>query len=170
MPLRFLTAGESHGKAVVCILEGLPANLEVSTEYVNRELERRQRGYGRGGRMKIEKDRVEFLSGVRFGKTLGSPVCMVVWNKDWENWQEKMAYEGEPHPSVVPFTKPRPGHADLAGGIKYNQRDLRNILERASARETTARVAVGALCKRFLEEFGIKIGSYVVSIGGMLQR
>ncbi|RMH03593.1 MAG: chorismate synthase [Aquificota bacterium] len=166
MPLRFLTAGESHGKAVVCILEGLPANLEVSTEYVNRELERRQRGYGRGGRMKIEKDRVEFLSGVRFGKTLGSPICMVVWNKDWENWQEKMAYEGEPHPSVVPFTKPRPGHADLAGGIKYNQRDLRNILERASARETTARVAVGALCKRFLEEFGIKIGSYVVSIGG----
>ncbi|MEM3153414.1 MAG: chorismate synthase [Candidatus Bathyarchaeia archaeon] len=165
MPIRFLTAGESHGKALVCILEGIPANLELSSEYINRELQRRQRGYGRGGRMKIESDRVEFLSGLRFGKTLGSPISMVIWNKDWENWQEKMAYEGEQPESVVPFVRPRPGHADLAGGIKYNQRDLRNILERASARETASRVAVGAVCKRFLEEFGIKIGSYVLSIG-----
>ncbi|MEZ0361450.1 MAG: chorismate synthase, partial [Hydrogenobacter sp.] len=165
MSIRFLTAGESHGRAVVCILEGIPANLEISTEYINRELERRQRGYGRGGRMKIERDQVEILSGVRFGKTLGSPIAMIVWNRDWENWQEKMAIEGERPESAIPFTRPRPGHADLAGGIKYNQRDLRNILERASARETTARVAVGAVCKKFLEEFGIKIGSYVVSIG-----
>ena len=165
MPIRFLTAGESHGKALVCILEGVPANLELSSEYINKELQRRQRGYGRGGRMKIESDRVEFLSGVRFGKTLGSPISMVIWNRDWENWQEKMAYEGEQPESVVPFVRPRPGHADLVGGIKYNQKDLRNILERASARETAARVAVGAVCKRFLEEFGIKIGSYVLSIG-----
>ncbi|QID33308.1 chorismate synthase [Pampinifervens florentissimum] len=165
MPIRFLTAGESHGKALVCILEGIPANLELSSEYINRELQRRQRGYGRGGRMKIESDRVEFLSGVRFGKTLGSPISMVIWNRDWENWQEKMAYEGEPPESLVPFVRPRPGHADLAGGIKYNQKDLRNILERASARETASRVAVGAVCKRLLEEFGIRIGSYVVSIG-----
>ena len=167
MPIRFLTAGESHGKALVCILEGIPANLSLSSEDINIELQRRQRGYGRGGRMKIESDRVEFLSGVRFGKTTGSPISMVIWNKDWENWQEKMAYEGEPSEKVVPFTRPRPGHADLAGGIKYNQRDLRNILERASARETAARVAVGAVCKRFLREFGIFIGSYVVSIGNL---
>ncbi len=167
MGIRFLTAGESHGKGVFCILEGIPANLEISSDYINRELQRRQRGYGRGGRMKIEKDEVEFLSGVRFGKTLGSPIAMAVWNRDWENWKEKMAYEGQMPPSVVPFTRPRPGHADLSGGIKYNQRDLRNILERASARETTARVAVGAVCKRFLEELGISIGSYVVSIGGL---
>ncbi len=165
MPIRFLTAGESHGKALLCILEGIPANLDLSSEYINKELQRRQRGYGRGGRMKIESDRVEFLSGLRFGKTIGSPIAMVIWNKDWENWSEKMAYEGEVPESVVPFSRPRPGHADLAGGIKYNQRDLRNILERASARETAARVAVGAVCKRFLEEFGIRIGSYVISIG-----
>lgn len=163
--IRFLTSGESHGRALLCIVEGIPANLEVSSHYINKELSRRQRGYGRGGRMKIESDRVEFLSGIRFGKTLGSPISMVIWNKDWENWSDKMSYEGEPSEKVVPFTRPRPGHADLAGGIKYNQRDLRNILERASARETAARVAVGALCKRFLEEFGIRIGSYVLSIG-----
>ncbi len=163
--LRFLTAGESHGKGLIAVLEGIPANLEISSEYINKELSRRQRGYGRGGRMKIEKDEVEILSGVRFGKTLGSPIALLIKNRDWENWKEKMATEGEPPSSVVPFTKPRPGHADLAGGIKYNQRDLRNILERASARETAARVAVGAVCKKFLEEFGIKIGSFVVSVG-----
>lgn len=167
MPIRFLTAGESHGKALLCILEGIPANLELSSEYINRELHRRQKGYGRGGRMKIESDRVEFLSGLRFEKTLGSPISMAIWNKDWENWSDKMAYEGEAPESVVPFSRPRPGHADLAGGIKYNQKDLRNILERASARETAARVAVGAVCKRFLEEFGIRIGSYVISIGNL---
>lgn len=163
--LRFLTAGESHGKGLTAILEGIPANLEISSEYINKELSRRQRGYGRGGRMKIERDRVGFLSGIRFGKTTGAPITLWIENKDWENWKERMAPEGEPSENVVPFTKPRPGHADLAGGIKYNQRDLRNILERASARETAARVAVGAVCKKFLEEFGIKIGSYVISIG-----
>ena len=165
MPIRFLTAGESHGRGLVCIIEGLPANLELSSEYINRELERRQRGYGRGGRMKIEKDRVQILSGVRFGKTLGGPIALFIENKDWENWKEKMAVEGERPDTAVPFTRPRPGHADLVGGIKYNQRDLRNILERASARETACRVALGAVCKRFLEELGVFVGSYVVSIG-----
>jgi len=165
MPIRFLTAGESHGRGLVCIVEGLPANLELSSEDINRELERRQRGYGRGGRMKIEKDRVQILSGVRFGKTLGGPIALFIENKDWENWKEKMAVEGERQETAVPFTRPRPGHADLAGGIKYNQRDLRNILERASARETACRVALGAVCKRFLEELGVFVGSYVVSIG-----
>ena len=165
MPIRFLTAGESHGRGLVCIIEGLPANLELSSEYINRELERRQRGYGRGGRMKIEKDRVQILSGVRFGKALGGPIALFIENKDWENWKQKMAVEGERPETAVPFTRPRPGHADLAGGIKYNQRDLRNVLERASARETACRVALGAVCKRFLEELGVFVGSYVVSIG-----
>ncbi|WP_333784911.1 chorismate synthase [Thermocrinis sp.] len=165
MSIRFLTAGESHGRGLVCIVEGVPANLEISAEHINRELERRQRGYGRGGRMKIEKDTVQIISGVRFGKTLGSPIALLIENKDWENWKEKMAVEGERPDFAVPFTRPRPGHADLAGGIKYNQRDLRNILERASARETACRVAVGAICKRFLEELGVFVGSYVVSIG-----
>jgi chorismate synthase len=165
MPIRFITAGESHGRGLVCIIEGLPANLELSSEYINRELERRQRGYGRGGRMKIEKDSVQILSGVRFGKTLGGPIALFIENKDWENWKEKMAVEGERPETAVPFTRPRPGHADLAGGIKYNQRDLRNVLERASARETACRVALGAVCKRFLEELGVFVGSYVVSIG-----
>ncbi len=163
--LRFLTAGESHGRGLTAILEGIPANLKLNGEYINRELSRRQKGYGRGGRMGIERDRVEILSGVRFGRTLGSPIALWVENRDWDNWKEMMAAEGEPPNSLTPFTKPRPGHADLSGGIKYGQRDLRNILERASARETAARVAVGAVCKRFLEEFGIRIGSYVVSVG-----
>jgi chorismate synthase len=165
MPIRFLTAGESHGRGLVCIIEGLPADLELSSEYINRELERRQRGYGRGGRMKIEKDMVQILSGVRFGKTLGGPIALFIENRDWENWKEKMAVEGERPETAVPFTRPRPGHADLAGGIKYNQRDLRNVLERASARETACRVALGAVCKRFLEELGVFVGSYVVSVG-----
>ncbi len=165
--LRFLTAGESHGQGLSAILEGIPANLEISEDYINRQLARRQRGYGRGGRMKIEKDRVKIISGVRFGKTLGSPISLWIDNRDWENWKEKMAPEGEPPENLVPFTRPRPGHADLAGGIKYNQRDLRNILERASARETAARVAVGAVCRKFLEDLGIKVGSYVSSIGDL---
>jgi len=164
--LRFLTAGESHGKGLVAILEGIPANLELSPDDINRELARRQKGYGRGGRMKIEKDKVDIISGVRFGKTLGSPIAMAIWNRDYENWKARMAVEGEPPEGYRPFTRPRPGHADLAGGIKYNQRDLRNILERSSARETAARVAVGAVCKKFLSEFGIKIGSYVRVLGG----
>ena len=163
--IRFLTAGESHGKGLTAILEGIPANLPLTKEDINAELRRRQTGYGRGGRMKIEKDSVEILSGIRFGKTIGSPISLFIKNRDWENWKEKMAVEGEPSESVIPFTRPRPGHADLAGGLKYNQRDLRNILERSSARETAARVAVGAVCKKFLAEFGIRIGSFVVSIG-----
>lgn len=163
--LRFLTAGESHGVGITALLEGVPANLQIKEERINHELSRRQGGYGRGGRMKIEKDRVRILSGVRFGKSTGAPLTLWIENRDWENWKDKMAVEGEPPPSLVPFTRPRPGHADLPGGIKYNQRDLRNILERASARETAARVAVGAVCKMLLEELGIKIGSYVVSIG-----
>ncbi len=165
--LRFLTAGESHGQGLLAILEGIPANLEISEDYINRQLARRQRGYGRGGRMKIEKDRAKIISGVRFGKTLGSPISLWIENRDWENWKEKMAPEGEPPENLLPFTRPRPGHADLAGGIKYNQRDLRNILERASARETAARVAVGAVCRKFLEDLGIKVGSYVSSIGDL---
>ncbi|WP_457639517.1 chorismate synthase [Persephonella sp.] len=162
--LRFLNAGESHGPALTAIIEGIPSNLELSSEYINRELARRQQGYGRGGRMKIEKDRVEILSGVRFGKTLGSPITLMVRNRDWENWTDIMAVEGQPVEKKE-IKNPRPGHADLTGGIKYGFSDLRNVLERASARETTTRVAVGAVCKRLLEDVGITIGSYVVSIG-----
>ncbi len=164
--LRFLTSGESHGRGLIAVLEGIPANLPLKEEDVNKDLERRQKGYGRGGRMKIEKDRACFLSGVRFGKTLGSPLAIWIENKDWENWKEKMSVE-ESSVFIKPFSKPRPGHADLTGGIKYNQRDLRNILERASARETAARVAAGSVCKKFLEELGIRIGSYVLSIGNL---
>jgi chorismate synthase len=142
---RFTTAGESHGRALIAIVEGLPAGLPVSVESINRELERRQWGYGRGGRMKIERDRAEILSGVRHGQTLGSPVALMIENKDWKNWTDVMsaeAREGEIAPERARRVKrPRPGHADLAGGLKYGARDLRDILERASARETAARVA-----------------------------
>lgn len=167
--LRFLNAGESHGPALTAVLEGIPSNLRISSEYINKELVRRQSGYGRGGRMKIEKDRVEILSGVRFGYTLGSPITLMVKNKDWENWKDIMAVEGQPVDKREIFN-PRPGHADLSGGIKYGFYDLRNVLERASARETTTRVAVGAVCKQLLEDIGIKIGSYVVSIGEISLR
>ncbi|WP_293445322.1 chorismate synthase [Persephonella sp.] len=162
--LRFLNAGESHGPALTAIIEGIPSNLKISSQYINRELARRQTGYGRGGRMKIEKDQVEILSGVRFGLTLGSPITLMVRNKDWENWTDIMAVEGQPTKKRE-VLNPRPGHADLSGGIKYGFYDLRNVLERASARETTTRVAVGAVCKQLLEDVGIKIGSYVISIG-----
>ena len=162
--LRFLNAGESHGPALTAIIEGIPANLKISVEDINKDLARRQQGYGRGGRMKIEKDKAEILSGVRFGYTLGSPITLMVRNKDWENWTDIMAIEGEPTDKREIFN-PRPGHADLVGGIKYGFEDLRNVLERASARETTTRVAVGAVCKALLRDIGINIGSYVVSIG-----
>jgi len=162
--LRFLNAGESHGPALTAIIEGYPSNVKITTDRINKELARRQKGYGRGGRMKIEKDTVEILSGVRFGITLGSPITLVVRNKDWENWTDIMAIEGDPM-NKKQILEPRPGHADLTGGIKYGFYDLRNVLERASARETTTRVAVGALCKILLEDIGIKIGSYVLSIG-----
>jgi len=168
--LRFSTAGESHGKALVSIVEGLPAGLPISADWVDRELARRMQGYGRGARMKIERDRVEWLSGLRAGETLGSPVAMLIPNRDWVNWEDVMAYEaagevGELRRRRV--TRPRPGHADLAGLLKYDRLDARDILERASARETTARVAAGALAKRLLDEFGIEIGSHVVSLGGI---
>ena len=162
--LRFLNAGESHGPALTAIVEGYPSNVKITTDRINKELARRQKGYGRGGRMKIEKDTVEILSGVRFGITLGSPITLMVRNKDWENWTDIMAIEGD-LTNKKQILEPRPGHADLTGGIKYGFYDLRNVLERASARETTTRVAVGALCKILLEDIGIKIGSYVLSIG-----
>ena len=167
--LRFTTAGESHGRALVAILEGLPAGLPLDLELIDRELRRRQLGYGRGGRMKIEKDHAEILSGVRHGLTLGSPVTLLIENKDWANWTDVMAAEPrdiEPEKSRR-LKRPRPGHADLAGGLKYDARDLRNILERASARETTARVACGAVVKQLLSAFGIEIRSHVIQLGGI---
>jgi len=156
---RFTTAGESHGRALVAIVEGLPAGLPVNIEQINQELQRRQQGYGRGARMKIEQDRVEILSGVRHGLTLGSPLALTIENKDWENWDEVMSAEPrEISPEKSRQVKrPRPGHADLAGGLKYDARDLRNVLERASARETAARVACGGLAKQLLAVFGVKI-------------
>ncbi|HEU4588510.1 MAG TPA: chorismate synthase, partial [Gemmatimonadales bacterium] len=168
MHLRFTTAGESHGKALVAIVEGLPAGLPITAEWVDRDLARRMMGYGRGARMKIERDRIEWLAGVRAGETLGSPVAMVVHNRDWENWEDVMAAEGTPGDlRRRRVTRPRPGHADLVGVLKYDRLDARDILERASARETTARVAAGALARRLLDEFGVDVGSHVVSLGGI---
>lgn len=169
---RFSTAGESHGRALVAVVEGLPAGLAVEVELVNRELERRQWGYGRGGRMKIEHDRVEVLSGVRHGLTLGSPVALQIENKDWKNWSDVMTAEPRSRDEVNEekmrrVRRPRPGHADLAGGLKYGARDLREILERASARETAARVACGALAKQLLSNFGVEIRSHVAQLGGI---
>ena len=170
MQLKFSTAGESHGKALVALVEGLPAGLPVSAEWVDRDLVRRMQGYGRGARMKIERDHVEWLSGVRAGETLGSPVAMLIPNRDWANWEDVMAHEaaepGELRRRRV--TRPRPGHADLVGVLKYDRVDARDILERASARETTARVAAGALARRLLDEFGVEVGSHVVSLGGVV--
>ena len=154
--LRYLTAGESHGPCLTAILEGMPAGLRINKTEINRELARRQSGYGRGERMQIEHDTVQITSGLRMGLTLGSPITMIIENKDWQNWKN------EP-----PITNPRPGHADLAGIMKYNHLDIRNILERSSARETAARVAVGAVAKRLLDKFGIEIISHVCEIGGV---
>ena len=167
MFFRFTTAGESHGKALIAIIEGLPAGLEISVEKIDHELWRRQQGYGRGGRMKIETDRVEILSGVRHGKTLGSPVTLKIENRDFVHWTEVMSSEKlteQPkNPRVV--SRPRPGHADLAGGQKFQTGDLRDILERASARETAARVACGAFARQLLENFGVEIKSHVIKLG-----
>ena len=164
---RFETAGESHGECLVATLTGLPAGIPVSLDFINHELWRRQQGFGRGGRMKIETDRVEIVSGVRHGKTIGSPIALIVQNKDWKNWNEVLPVEdvdgGED--KRKPVTRPRPGHADLAGAIKYNLPEARYILERSSARETTARVAVGAFAKTLLAEFGIGVLSHVIAIG-----
>ena len=162
--LRFLTAGESHGKALVAVLEGMPAGLAITEDYIERDMRRRQGGYGRSKRQQLEVDRAELISGARHGLTLGSPIAMLVQNRVWEDWQEVMQvapYEGEPKK----VTRLRPGHADLAGTMKYGFDDVRNVLERASARETAARVAVGAVCRRFLQEFGVEIHSHTVSIG-----
>jgi chorismate synthase len=168
---RFSTAGESHGKALIALVEGLPAGLPLSAESVDRDLLRRMQGYGRGARMKIERDHVEWIAGIRAGETLGSPVAMLIPNRDWGNWEDVMAHEASTEPGELRrrrVTRPRPGHADLVGVLKYDRVDARDILERASARETTARVAAGALARRLLEEFGVEIGSHVVSLGGIM--
>ena len=168
MAFRFLTAGESHGEALTAVIDGVPAGLGLTEEHLNEDLARRQRGYGRGGRMKIEQDRAHISSGVRFGVTLGSPITLTIQNRDWENWKQTMAV-GEAPAGASPksVTRPRPGHADLAGAMKYGHRDIRNVLERSSARETTARVAVAGVAKRLLGEFGITILSHVTEIGGV---
>jgi chorismate synthase len=166
--LRFETAGESHGECLVATLTGLPAGIPVSIEAINRELWRRQQGFGRGGRMKIETDHAEVVAGVRHGHTIGSPVAIIIRNADWKNWTEAMAVENGGDPEKrKPVKRPRPGHADLAGVIKYNFDDARYVLERASARETTARVAVGALAKQLLAQFGIEVLSHVIAVGSV---
>jgi chorismate synthase len=163
MGWRWLTAGESHGPALVGIVEGVPAGVPLTREDIDRQLERRQRGYGRGGRQTIEQDQVEILGGVRHGRTLGSPVALLVRNRDYENWMESMSPDpGTPDRQV---TRPRPGHADLVGGLKYGHRDLRNVLERASARETTMRVALGAVARAFLAGVGVTVAGHVVRVG-----
>jgi chorismate synthase len=165
--LRFETAGESHGECLVATLTGLPSGIPISIERINRELWRRQQGFGRGGRMKIETDRVEIVSGVRHSQTIGSPIAMIIQNADWKNWTEAMAvedFEGS-EDKRKKVLRPRPGHADLAGMIKYGYQDARYILERASARETTARVAIGAVVKQFLAAFGIEVLSHVIAVG-----
>ncbi|HUQ21340.1 MAG TPA: chorismate synthase [Gemmatimonadaceae bacterium] len=169
--LRFTTAGESHGQALISILEGAPAGLPLLAADVNTDLARRQQGYGRGRRMQIESDSVEFLSGVRAGFTIGSPIAMMINNRDWKNWSEIMnpaPNDSDEAGRKRAVTRPRPGHADLAGMLKYDRSDARDILERASARETTARVAAGAICRKLLSEFGISIGSHIVELGGII--
>ncbi|MCD8905531.1 chorismate synthase [Staphylococcus chromogenes] len=169
--MRFLTAGESHGPQLTVIIEGLPANMKIDIDQINKEMFKRQGGYGRGRRMQIEKDTVEIVSGVRHGYTLGSPVTVIVKNDDFKHWQKIMGAEPiteeEQENMKRVITKPRPGHADLVGGMKYNHQDLRNVLERSSARETAARVAVGAICKSLLAQLGIELFSRVVEIGGI---
>src|SRR5579859_4500511 len=163
--LRFSTAGESHGESLVAMVSGMPAGVPVDQEFIDRELWRRQQGYGRGGRMRIERDRAHILSGVRHGKTIGSPIAMTLANNDWKNWTEILPVEpGDPakHKAVA---SPRPGHADLAGALKYDFKDARYVLERASARESAARVACGALAKLLLRELGVQVASHVVRVG-----
>ena len=166
---RFLTAGESHGKGLVAIIDDFPAGVTVDPDSVNRDLERRQMGYGRGERMKIERDRCDILSGIRDRKTLGSPISFVVWNRDWPNWEDVMnPQDNDPEKVAAKLvTNPRPGHADLTGALKYGHRDVRNVLERASARETTMRVAVGAFAKALLGHFNISVCSHVIAFGGV---
>ena len=165
--LSFRTAGESHGQALIALVEGIPAHLSIDFDFIDQELKRRQSGYGRGGRMKIERDQVRFLSGVRHGKTIGSPIAMMVENRDWANWEEIMSVREISAEAATKrrVTRPRPGHTDLAGSLKYNHTDARNILERSSARETAARVAAGGLAKVFLKVFGIEVLSHTTAIG-----
>ncbi len=167
--IKFLTAGESHGKALMGILDGIPSNLPISEEYIRKQLSRRQMGFGRGGRMKIESDYAEIVSGVRYGKTLGSPIGLIIDNKDWRNWKEIMETEASSSP-VKKITLPRPGHADLAGLIKYDFNDIRCVIERSSARETAMRVAIGSICRKFIEELGIEVASRVVQIHDVIDR
>jgi len=167
--IRFLTAGESHGKALTSIIEGIPSNIPLKKDYFDFHLKRRQAGCGRSGRMKIESDAVEILSGIRFGKTLGSPISLIIKNNDWKNWDEILDVEKKSS-TINKVTIPRPGHADLTGITKYNFDDIRNSIERSSARETAARVAAGTVARRFLEEFGIAVGSFVESIGGVYPK
>ena len=162
---RFLTAGESHGQCLTAIVEGLPAGLKVNIDEINKDLARRQQGYGRGGRMKIETDKADVLSGIRFAETMGDPITLRIVNRDWQNWTDRMSVFGAEFGDKV--TAVRPGHADLTGVLKYDRNDARDILERASARETAARVAVGALCKQFLQACGIEVVSHVIKIGGI---
>ena len=164
---RYLTAGESHGPQLSAIIEGLPAGIHLSALTLNHDLARRQQGYGRGDRMKIEKDTAQLLSGVRWGETIGSPVTLVVKNRDWENWSEKMSPLPEHRDDSSAVTRPRPGHADLSGVLKYHLSDVRNVLERSSARETAVRVAVGGVAKALLAEFGIRVGGFVSELGGI---
>jgi len=165
--LSFRTAGESHGQALIALVEGIPAHLSIDFDFIDHELKRRQSGYGRGGRMKIERDQVRFLSGVRHGKTIGSPIAMMVENRDWANWEEIMSVREISAEAATKrrVTRPRPGHTDLAGSLKYDHTDARNILERSSARETAARVAAGGLAKVFLKVFGIEVLSHTTAIG-----
>jgi chorismate synthase len=163
--LRFLTAGESHGPELVAVIEGIPAGFEIDLAKINLDLARRQKGYGRGGRMLIEKDEARPVSGIRFGRTLGSPITLIVVNRDFKNWEKRMSADPGDRGEAKVVTRPRPGHADLAGVLKYNLEDIRDVLERASARETTARVAIGGLVRQLLTPFGIDILGYVVSIG-----
>src|SRR5918994_1053566 len=168
--LRFLTAGESHGRSLVTIIEGVPAGLVIDFDHITRDLRRRQGGYGRGRRMAIESDRAEVISGIRRGRTTGAPIALLIANRDWENWQftmhvEAQTPEGATGAKRAPVVRPRPGHADLAGGLKYEHDDLRDVLERASARETAARVAAGAIARQILRQVGIEVVSHVTGIG-----
>lgn len=167
--IKYVTAGESHGKGLTTIVSGFPSNLPLSSVFVNEQLKRRQAGYGRGIRMKIENDYAEILSGIRFGKTIGSPITLFIKNNDWQNWTEIMSIEGSGS-NIEKITVPRPGHADLVGALKYNFYDIRNSIDRSSARETAARVAACSIARKFLLEFGIHVGSYVESIGGVYSK
>ncbi|MDA8089412.1 MAG: chorismate synthase [Nitrospiraceae bacterium] len=168
--LRFYTAGESHGKGLIGMIEGIPSGLALSSEDIDFQLKTRQKGHGRGGRMKIESDRAEIISGVRWGVTTGAPISLFIENRDWANWNEAMSADAKFIGSAQPVTRPRPGHADLAGAQKFAQKDIRNILERSSARETAMRVALGAVARKFLDAFDIKIGSFVFQIGSAVMK